>query len=121
MLRGKPVAVTNATEGWPATHTLTRSAFLENYGDATWQPQYLLPGSATTLAPYLRRAAAGEEQRPLSFNRPTDLPTFRRLQAEVRAHQVSQLTAGQQIVRGGSCAITPSRPGQNLSRSSVFN
>ena len=78
------VAVLGSTDDWPAKASLTRESFLARFGEVPWQPQYLLPGNVTRLAPYLRRAALGGESRPTSFNRPTDLHTLRMLQAEVR-------------------------------------
>ena len=73
VLRGRPFALSGAMDSsWPASVTLQRPAFLKEYGEAVWLPQLLLPGNATSLAPYLRLAAVGQHRRPIAFNRPAD-------------------------------------------------
>ena len=67
-LRAAPVAVRGAYPVDP----LPLGALLADFGAAAWTPQLLLPGNATPLGPYLERAAAGRERRPLAFNRPSD-------------------------------------------------
>ena len=81
--RGRPVALTNATAGWPATSSLHRAAFLERFGGAMWEPQLRLPGNASILTDYLARAGAGKINRPISFNRPTDPNLLPALRAEM--------------------------------------
>ena len=86
-LQGRPVVVSGATEGWPALQNLGRDEFLGSYGQAKWQPQYLLPGNITVLEPYLRQAAEipqSKHHRPISFNRPTDISLLRAMQSQAR-------------------------------------
>ena len=85
VLRGRPFALRGATAGWPAQGTITNAAdFHADFGGGTWEPQLLLPGNATVLAPYLRRAAAGEIRRPIAFNRPSDPRALHGLRSQVR-------------------------------------
>ena len=84
ILRGRPFALRNATRGWPAETLLTREAFHDSFGAATWTPQLLLPGRPTELSPYLKRAASGELTRPIAFNRPSDPNLLHALRALVQ-------------------------------------
>ena len=81
-LRAAPVAVRGAYPVDP----LPLGALLADFGAAAWTPQLLLPGNATPLGPYLERAAAGRERRPLAFNRPSDPSMAARAFARVRRH-----------------------------------
>ena len=81
-LRAAPVAVRGAYPVDP----LPLGALLEDFGEAMWTPQLLLPGNATPLGPYLERAAAGLERRPLAFNRPTDPAVAAHAFARARRH-----------------------------------
>lgn len=85
VLRNQPFVLRHATSGWPAESTITNAAdFREDFGRGMWEPQLLLPGNATTLAPYLHRAASGEYSRPISFNRPSDPRILQGLSSQVR-------------------------------------
>ena len=93
--RGRPVAIQHATEGWPAAASLSRESFHATFATVEWQPQLLLPGERTVLAPYLEEAAAGRIRRPISFNRPTDPVALHAMQAHVRwPHVLSRATSG---------------------------
>ena len=76
--QGRPVFVGGATAGWGAA-LLEAPSFLAAYGGSRWQPQMLLDGNATTLAPYMRK----RRRRPLLFNRPVDPAELERLRREV--------------------------------------
>jgi hypothetical protein len=101
-LRAQPLLVRDATAAWPARRTLTRPAFLEEFGAAEWLPQYLLPGNATRIGRYLEQPP----RRPLVFNRPRDAALMRRLRAQVGIPAGFDALAGATVSSSSSTTAT---------------